>query len=147
MTDTKIEGQVSFKSLEKKKLLTALFSVKFLMFPAQSFVMANWFVCMPACMSVIGQVSFTTLQRFWKSTIIFFKKTPYEVLSSVRSYAFIIPVWKVSSRHLQQDDRRSWYVLPHERDFDISKYRFFFELIYLSGDLKTINCRLVNHSM
>ena len=30
--------------------------------------------------------------------------------------------------------------LPHETDFDIIKDRFF-ELIYLSGDLKTINCR------
>ena len=41
MTDTKIKGQVSSESPEKKKLLPARFSVKFIMFPAQSIALAN----------------------------------------------------------------------------------------------------------
>ena len=35
MTDTKIKGHVSFESPEKKKLLPARLSVKFVMLPAQ----------------------------------------------------------------------------------------------------------------
>ena len=41
MTDTKIKGQVSFESSEKKELLPMQFSVKFVMLPAQSIVLAN----------------------------------------------------------------------------------------------------------
>ena len=41
MADTKIKGQVSFKSLERKKLLSVQFSVKFVMLPVQSIVVAN----------------------------------------------------------------------------------------------------------
>ena len=41
MTDAKIKGQVSFESSEKKKLLPVWFSVKFVMLPAQSIVLAN----------------------------------------------------------------------------------------------------------
>ena len=43
MADTKIKGQVSFESSEKKKLLPARFSVKFVMLPAQS-------IALPACL-------------------------------------------------------------------------------------------------
>ena len=32
--------------------------------------------------------------------------------------------------------------LPYETDFDISTKTVFVELIYLSGDLKTINCHI-----
>ena len=46
MIDTKIWGQVFFKSSEKKKLLPARFSVKLIMLPAQSIMLANWFACM-----------------------------------------------------------------------------------------------------
>ena len=41
MADTKIKGQVSFESSEKKKLLPAGFSVKFVMLPTQSIALAN----------------------------------------------------------------------------------------------------------
>ena len=41
MTDAKIKGQVSFKSSEKKKLLPAQFSAKFVMLPGQSIVLTN----------------------------------------------------------------------------------------------------------
>ena len=41
MTDTKIKGQVSFESSEKKELLPMQFSVKFVMLPAQSIMLAN----------------------------------------------------------------------------------------------------------
>ena len=41
MKDTKIKGQVSFESSEKKKLLPVRFSVKFVMLPAQSIALAN----------------------------------------------------------------------------------------------------------
>ena len=41
MIDTKTKGQVSFESSEKKKLLPAQFSVKFVILPAQSTVLAN----------------------------------------------------------------------------------------------------------
>ena len=48
MIDTKIKEQVSFESWEKKKLLVAQFSVKCIVLPAQSIMLANWFVCIPA---------------------------------------------------------------------------------------------------
>ena len=32
--------------------------------------------------------------------------------------------------------------LPHETDFDISTRTVFVELVYLLGDLKTINCHI-----
>ena len=41
MTDKKIKGQVSFESSEKKKLLPARFSVKFVISPVQSIALAN----------------------------------------------------------------------------------------------------------
>ena len=41
MTDTKIKGQVSFESSEKKERLPMQFSVKFVMLPAQSIMLAN----------------------------------------------------------------------------------------------------------
>ena len=41
MIDTKIKGQVSSESPEKKKLLPERFSVKFVMLPAQSIALAN----------------------------------------------------------------------------------------------------------
>ena len=61
VTDTKIKGQVSFEFPEKNKLLQAWFSVKFVMLSAQSIALANWFACVPACMSTIAQVSLTSL--------------------------------------------------------------------------------------
>ena len=63
MTDRKIKRYVSFESSEKKKLLLVQFSVKFVMLPVQSFTLANWFACVPACMSVIVQVSLTSLVK------------------------------------------------------------------------------------
>ena len=41
MTDTKIKGQVSFESSEKKELLPERFSVKIVMLLAQSITLAN----------------------------------------------------------------------------------------------------------
>ena len=64
MTNTKkIKGQVSFESPEKKKLLPAWFSAKFVVLPAQSISLANWFACMPSCMSAIVCISLTSLKR------------------------------------------------------------------------------------
>ena len=40
--------------------LPARFSVKFVMLPAQSIVLANWFACAPACSSAIAPVSLTS---------------------------------------------------------------------------------------
>ena len=41
MTDIKIKGQISFEFSERKKLLPARFSVKFVILPAQSMALAN----------------------------------------------------------------------------------------------------------
>ena len=41
MIDTEIKEHVSFESLEKKQLLLAQFSVKFVMLPARSMALAN----------------------------------------------------------------------------------------------------------
>ena len=41
MTDTKIKEQVSFESSEKKKLLPAPFSAKFVMLPVRPIMLAN----------------------------------------------------------------------------------------------------------
>ena len=51
----------SLLSLEKKKLFPAWFLVKFVMLPARSFALVNWFACVPACMSTITHVSLTSL--------------------------------------------------------------------------------------
>ena len=61
MTDTKIKGQISFEFSERKKLLPARFSVKFVILPAQSMALANCFACLPACTSAIVRVSLTSL--------------------------------------------------------------------------------------
>ena len=50
----------SLLSLEKKRNLTARFSVKF-MLPAQSIALANWFACVHACMSAMARVSLASL--------------------------------------------------------------------------------------
>ena len=49
----------SVLSFEKKLLRQVL--VKFVMLPAQSIALANWFACMSACTSAIAQVSLTSL--------------------------------------------------------------------------------------
>ena len=72
MTDEKIKEHVSFESREKKKLLFARFSGKFVVLPARSIALANWFACMPACMRAIAQVLLTSLhlRAKFKKTII-----------------------------------------------------------------------------
>ena len=61
MTDKKKKGQGSFEFSGKKKLLPTWFLVQFVMLPAQSIVLANWFACVPACTSAIVQVSMASL--------------------------------------------------------------------------------------
>ena len=64
----------SVLSLEKKKLLLVRFSVKFVILPARSIMLANRFACVPACTTVIGQVSLTSLSlkaKFNKTIINF----------------------------------------------------------------------------
>ena len=63
MTDTKIKGQVSFESSEKKKVFLVRFSVKFVMLPVQLIALANWFACVSAYTSVMAQVSLTSLKH------------------------------------------------------------------------------------
>ena len=46
---------------EKKKLLPERFSVKFVMLPARSIALANWFACVPAYASAITRVWMTSL--------------------------------------------------------------------------------------
>ena len=48
MTDTKIKGHVSFESSEKKKLLQARFSVKFVV--ACAIIRAGKLICLRACL-------------------------------------------------------------------------------------------------
>ena len=106
VTDTKIKGQVSFESPEKKKLLPAWFSVKFVMLPAQSITLANWFACIPACTSAIVQVSLTSLimvLKFHTSFKVTVKcKTHFFLgnflpfrLKTLRYYTFIITSAKI----------------------------------------------------
>ena len=53
------------ESWQRKKLLPARYLVKFVMLPAQSIALVNWFACMPACMSAIAYVLLTSLLRHW----------------------------------------------------------------------------------
>ena len=89
---------LSFESSEKKKLLLAQFAVKFVMLPAQSIVQANWFACLPACMSPIVRVSLTSLSyikaMFNKTIIIFIIRatihlTSWSSISHWRNYSKI----------------------------------------------------------
>ena len=48
----------------QKKLLPARFSVKFVMLPAQSIALTDWFACVAVCMSAIARVSLTSLTSF-----------------------------------------------------------------------------------
>ena len=66
MADTQIKEHVSFESWEKKELLLVQFLVKFVMLHVRSITLANWFACLPACMSMIAWVSLTTaVQIIW----------------------------------------------------------------------------------
>ena len=55
--------------------------------------------------------------------------------------AFILPIWEFHlDIHNKMADNGT--ALPHETDFDISTRTAFVELIYLSGNLNTINCHI-----
>ena len=98
MTDTKIKGQVSFEFSEKKKLLPAQFSVKFIILPAQSIVLANWFTCVPACISTIAQVSLISLKSMLFVLNSYFSSTDSD--RKLLKQIIINKVWNQSTERL-----------------------------------------------
>ena len=65
------------------------------------------------------------------------------LLSSIEQRTWVHLYFSFGKFHLDMRNKvadNNGTALPHETDFDIIKDRFF-EPIYLSGDLKTINCR------
>ena len=65
---------MSLLSLEIKELLLEQFLVNFVMLPAWSVALANWFASVPACMSMITWVPLTRLHlkaKFNKMVIVF----------------------------------------------------------------------------
>ena len=97
VTDTKIKEQVSFKSWEKKKLLSARFSVKFLMLPARSIELANWFAWVSACKNAITWVSLTSLITGKLKMCLFCRK--YQLLEGfINSFqsCFVLGHWMLT---------------------------------------------------
>ena len=68
----KLKDKSLLRLQKKKNLLLTWFSVKFVMLPAQSIALANWFACVPACTSTITQVSLTSLMEWNRQNFLLF---------------------------------------------------------------------------
>ena len=113
----KLENMCLLSLEKKKKPLLAWFSVKFVMLPAQLIVLANWFACMPGCMSVISLTSLhlkakvnTTIILSWE--LLYIKQvevlfpTEETIVRSIRIYNKLGP----SLSLLLLYEHRLWYI-------------------------------------
>ena len=81
-----------------KKLLPAWFSVKFVMLPERSSKLANWFACMPACMSAIMQVSLTSLTKVSLAPLGYIMVVYFDSTALFQQFLENILIWSRFSR-------------------------------------------------